>query len=155
MSADHDGDSQMLSSGEDSDLEVSRNQTPADQVTRSSILSPPDSQHRAMPTSNSGSALANANGKRPINTISNGTDDLDDPAAMQQQQPAMRQEFPKKTHAKSGYSWSRAEDEPGHAWMNKKALDEMHRAWDALTHRDYMVKGKSMRVPKCAQECRA
>ena len=135
MSADHDGDSQMLSSAEESDFDGNRTQTPANQVAQPSNLSPPDSQHRsAMPVAVSGS---NANGKRPINTISNGADDVEELAAMQP-----RQEFLKKTHEKSGYSWSRTEDEPGHAWMNKKALDEYHRAWDSLVHKESMVRGK-------------
>ena len=53
-----------------------------------------------------------------------------------------RQEFPTKTHERSGYQWSRAEDEPGYAWTNKKAVDEYHRAADALVHKDSMVKGE-------------
>ena len=53
-----------------------------------------------------------------------------------------RQEFPTKTHESSGYQWSRAEDEPGYAWMNKKALDEFHRAAEALVHKEHMVKGE-------------
>jgi hypothetical protein len=103
-----------------------------------------------MPTSASGSAIANANGKRPINTISNGTDDTEELIAMQTGansagaagKGVARQEFPTKTHEQSGYQWNRAEDEPGHAWMNKKALDEYHRAVDALVHKDSMVKGE-------------
>ena len=120
-----------------------------------------------MPTSASGATLANANGKRPINTISNGAEDADveEMAAMQPPNnqssgtttlPSItssnagnvgkmrqQQEFPTKTHQASGYSWNKAEDEPGHAWLNKKALDEYHRAWDALVHKDSMVKGTS------------
>ena len=134
----------MLSSAEDSDFEITANrtQTPHSQIAQSSILSPPDSQHRsAMPTTASGSTLANANGKRPINTISNGADDAEELAAMQANGKT-RQEFPTKTHERSGYSWNRAEDEPGYAWLNKKALDEYHRAWDGLVHKDSMLKGE-------------
>ena len=147
MSADHDGDSQMVSSPEDSDIE--HTQTPHNQIPpQASILSPPDSQHQsAMPTSASGSVMANANGKRPINTISNGADDAEELAAMHANGKP-KQEFPPRKHERSGYMWSRAEDEPGYAWMNKKAQDEGQRAWDSLAHKEYMVKGEweSMRI---------
>jgi hypothetical protein len=53
-----------------------------------------------------------------------------------------RQEFPTKTHKESGYSWSRAEDEPGYTWMNKKAHDEYGRAWDSMVHKDHMVRSE-------------
>lgn len=94
--------------------------------------------------------MANANGKRPLNDISNGVDeedaDIDLLLASSQQAAAStgkpRQEFPTKTHQASGYKWSRAEDEPGYAWMNKKALDELHRAWDSLVHKESMVRGE-------------
>lgn len=130
----------MASSPSISDEESDRF-TPATQTTNPAILSPPDSQHRdthAMPTSAPGVAGANANGKRPIQTISNGADEL---AAMTGVGVTkVRQDFPPKTHQLSGYTWSRVEEEPGYAWTNKKAVDEMHRAWDQLLHRDYMVK---------------
>ena len=143
MSADNDGDSQMVSSGEDSDPEVNRDQTPAGQTTSSSFLSPPDSQSRsAMPTAAPGSTLANANGKRPLNTISNGADDVEELVAMANGKA--RQDFPVRTHQASGYSWSRADEEPGYHWMNKKAVDEYHRAVDSMVHRDSMVKGMFM-----------
>lgn len=53
-----------------------------------------------------------------------------------------RGNVPTQTHSSSGYRWSRAEDEPGYAWSNKKALDEMARALDALAHKDAAVKGE-------------
>lgn len=130
MSADNDAEGQLVSSPEDSDA-----QTPQAQST---VLSPPDSQHRsAMPTSLS----QNANGKRPINTISNGADDSEELAAMHANGKP-RQEFPAKTHDRSGYTWNREEDAPGYAWLNKKALDEYHRAWDSLVHKESMVRGE-------------
>lgn len=143
--ADHDGDSQMLSSPSDSDTE--QIQTPLAQTTTSSsnILSPPDSQHRSntsMPTSTSGSTIANANGKRPINTISNGAEDDEQAPTIQNGGGKARAEFATKTHERSGYSWNRAIDEPGYAWMNKKAMDEFQRAWDGLVQKENMVKGE-------------
>lgn len=52
--------------------------TPKDRsTTDSSALSPPDSQQRNMPLSASGASLANSNGKRPIQTISNGSDEVE------------------------------------------------------------------------------
>lgn len=152
--ADHDGDSQMLSSASSASSPSTPpiTQQPTAHPT-SSTLSPPDSQHR----SNS-NALANANGKRPLNTISNGPEDDDDLVVMSSgpaQAPSQAQsqgqsqanlqlapEFPTQTHAASGYTWNRKEDEPGYAWANKKAVDEYHRAWDGMVQKDHMVKGE-------------
>lgn len=53
-----------------------------------------------------------------------------------------RQDQPPKTHTPSGYTWTRAEDEPGYSWLNKKALDEASRAWDNMSHKDHMIKSK-------------
>lgn len=50
-----------------------------------------------------------------------------------------------KTHP-SGYQFSRVEDEPGYAWLNKKAQDEYQRAWDQLSHKDAMVKSESQEL---------
>ncbi|EMD00949.1 hypothetical protein BAUCODRAFT_62368 [Baudoinia panamericana UAMH 10762] len=141
-----DTDSRMADSPEASDVEEV--ETPAGQMmSSSSVLSPPDSQHSQqgnssssfvnMPTSASGVAGANANGKRPITTISNGADDdiLDGGMAVKPKGP----DFPPRTHQPSGYTWSRVEDEPGYAWLNKKAMDERNRAVDALVHREQVV----------------
>lgn len=67
----------MVSSPEEaSDTDAN---TPKDRTIATNIHSPPDSQQResraGMPTSASGSSIANSNGKRPIQTISNGNDD--------------------------------------------------------------------------------
>ncbi|KAK3672679.1 hypothetical protein LTR78_007491 [Recurvomyces mirabilis] len=151
--ADNDGDSRMASSPELTDTEEV--ETPLDQITNSSILSPPDSQHREpssnMPTSAPGVARANANGKRPLNTISNGEHeviDVDAPmntttttasANANAGKARAGQEFATHTHQASGYSWNRAEDEPGYAWLNKKAMDERSRAWADMVHQDCVV----------------
>lgn len=55
-----------------------------------------------------------------------------------------RQDQPAKTHERGGYTWTRAEDEPGYSWLNKKATDEYTRAWEALQHKDAMVKSELM-----------
>lgn len=165
MSADHEGDSHM-SSPDDSDSELAFNPATA------ALRSPRDSQQPLPPTANSSvSVRANANGKRPLNHISNGTDheglvDEEEPntTALLEDDDATTvtmggnaqttHDLPPKTHAPSGYTWNRIEDEPGYAWMNKKAVDECNRAWDTLTHRDLMVKGESCttkwRGVKCA-----
>ncbi|KAK4507748.1 hypothetical protein PRZ48_001483 [Zasmidium cellare] len=137
MPADPEGDSQMVSSPETSDNDIT---TPRDRTIAGNIHSPPDSQHRSMPTSASGSSIANSNGKRPIQTISNGNDDVEELAAMANGKA--RQDAPAKTHQLSGYSWNRAEDEPGYAWTNKKAQDEYARAWEGVQHKDAMVKNR-------------
>lgn len=78
MPADPEGDSQMVSSPEASDNDAN---TPKDRIIATNVHSPPDSQQResraGMPTSASGSSIANSNGKRPIQTISNGNDDVE------------------------------------------------------------------------------
>jgi len=96
-----------------------------------------------MPTSASGANLANSNGKRPHGSLSNGADDDE---AVETMPNAGRSNAPTQTHASSGYRWTRAEDEPGYAWTNKKAFDEMGRAWDVLAHRDVVVKGMTLRM---------
>ncbi|KAK5114840.1 hypothetical protein LTR62_001997 [Meristemomyces frigidus] len=157
--ADNDGDSRMASSPELTDDEEV--ETPLDQITDPTILSPPDSQHRdssnsnisSMPTS---TPTANANGKRPAHTISSGgaEDPLDldapiptssEPAAAntgkarEAGRAAGSQEFPPRTHRASGYSWTRAEGEPGYTWLNKKAVDERQRAVEGLVHKECRV----------------
>jgi hypothetical protein len=59
---------------------------------------------------------------------------------------------PVQTHASSGYRWTRAEDEPGYAWSNKKALDEMGRALDSLAHKDVAVKGMIEDLAGCIKD---
>jgi hypothetical protein len=137
--------------------------TPQDQLTSSSILSPPDSQHRSHTTTTTttmphltSSANANANGKRPLTSLSNDIVDLTSEAesamaeltagtmgGKQQQQP----HFPPKTHQPSGYTWTRHEDEPGWAWGNKKAVDERGRAWEGMAHRELMVRSECCPYP--------
>lgn len=130
MAAAPDPDSQMLSSPSDSDIDT----TTTTPLAQQAAPSPPDSQHRSMPTAASG---ANANGKRPLNTISNGLEDGGEDGTKP------RREFPTKTHAASGYTWDRAEDEPGFAWLSKKAGDEYKRAFNAMVHQDCLVLGTS------------
>lgn len=138
MSADYEGDSQMHSSPDDSEIDT---QTPTAQITNASDLqSPPNSQQRSttdMPPAASGIAIANSNGKRPIQTISNGNDDLEEIATMANGKA--RAELPLQTHQQSGYSWRRHDDAPGYGWLNKKAVDEYQRAYDGLVHRDLVV----------------
>lgn len=143
MADDHN----MLSS----DDEVAATTTPAIQTdVPGALTSPPGSQHTnaqlaSMPVAASASASANANGKRPlmdISTASNGdendndiqiTDSRTTNAAMATKKVA---DFPPRTHEASGYTWTRAEDEPGYAWLCKKAADEGQRAWEVLLHKD-------------------
>lgn len=140
MSADNDGDSQMLSSPSDSETQTPTSQSQS--LANSTLLSPPELHSRL-----TAAPGANANGKRPINTISNGVDDAEDLLGSGHLAAAAgggkgRAEYAPRTHERSGYTWSREEDAPGHAWLSKKALDEYHRAADVLVHRDLMVKGE-------------
>lgn len=117
-----------------------------------------------MPVAASASANANANGKRPLNTISNGLDSehvgvervtRSSAAAAATTAAAANDGTGTGTgtaasnggqnvheHAGSGYRWERPEDEPGHAWKNKKAVDEYNRAAEGLLHKDVMVRGE-------------
>lgn len=105
------------------------------------LLSPTESQSPSnMPTAASGTNLANSNGKRPHGALLNSAEEAEAVETMPNN--TGRTNVPTQTHASSGYRWSRAEDEPGYAWSNKKALDEMGRAWDALAHKDGAVKGE-------------
>ncbi|KAF2214566.1 hypothetical protein CERZMDRAFT_90153 [Cercospora zeae-maydis SCOH1-5] len=133
-------DSQMVSSPEESDLEQTT--TPVTQTSSpaETVLSPPDSQRRerSLPTA----SLANSNGKRPLQNISNGSDDMEELHAMSNVNGKARPDAPYKTHESSGYTYSKAEEEPGYAWLNKKAQDEFSRAWDGLQHKESMVKNQ-------------
>lgn len=170
--ADNDGDSRMASSPSTSSPEETPTlETPHLQTadpTAAPLSTPPDSQHRAshhpnptsMPTSAPGVAGANANGKRPINTISNGDEggvggevvDLTGTAAGSSgvsegmlagnDGKGKGQDFQPQIHAATGYTWSRWEEEPGYAWGNKKAVDESQRAWEGMVHREGMVKSE-------------
>lgn len=117
-----------------------------------------------MPISPTGLNGANSNGKRPINTISNGADEGDSlsdtmnpalqPTSSQAQangatskpraaqgQPQPPADFPQKVHERSGYRWDREEDAPGYAWLNKKAVEEYSRALDGMVGREGGVVG--------------
>jgi hypothetical protein len=104
-------------------------------------LSPAESQTTPnMPTAASGANLANSNGKRPHGALLNGAEEDESVESMPN---TARSNLPVQTHASSGYRWSRPEDEPGYAWTNKKAVDEMGRAMDGLVHKDFAVRGES------------
>jgi hypothetical protein len=106
------------------------------------LLSPAESQSQTlpnMPTVASGTHMANSNGKRPHGALQNG---VEEDEAVETLPNAGRSNLLVQTHASSGYKWSRAEDEPGYAWSNKKAQDEMNRAMDSLAHKDIAVKGE-------------
>jgi hypothetical protein len=92
-----------------------------------------------MPTAASGAHLANSNGKRPHGALLNGGEEDE---VVETMPNTGRSNLPVQTHAGSGYRWSRPEDEPGYAWNNKKAVDEMSRALDGLVHKDLAVRGE-------------
>ncbi|GAM86144.1 hypothetical protein ANO11243_041550 [Dothideomycetidae sp. 11243] len=116
-------------------------------------LSPPSSQGTAPappPLGLSSPSAPNANGKRPLSNIDNNHESL--PATTRlptmaststaaatngQQDPAAEQTV--HTHEASGYSWTQAEDEPGWAWRNKRALEEAERAWSNVLNRERRI----------------
>lgn len=137
--------------------------TPKEQQTvDTTAISPPDSQQRSMPLSATGSSLANSNGKRPIQTISNGNDEVEgndhderkllaraahanlaataEMTSMGNGAPGKPGFSPTKTHP-SGYTWREQEQEPGYAWTSKKAQDEYKRAADQMVHKESAVRG--------------
>lgn len=71
-------------------------------------------------------------------------------AAMNSGKP--RQDQPVKTHAASGYTWTHDDDAPGHAWLSKKAVDDVKFAGDAIVHAQYAVNGECLRA---VEECEA
>ncbi|GAB7348583.1 hypothetical protein MBLNU459_g6969t1 [Dothideomycetes sp. NU459] len=149
--------------------DASKPSTPAAQTIPAylSDLSPPDSQGVPVPASStaagsSGANMpavaasvsgANANGKRPISSIDATGEGLagasvsalalgPSAAAAAAASAGRAADAPQgavKTHEPSGYTWVRAEDEPGYAWRNKKALDEYSRTWEAMVHKDRVV----------------
>ena len=110
------------------------------------LLSPPASQGHTttqeMPTVSPTINGANSNGKRPHTALSNGEDRDELESMMANGSGKGAKDFPTRSHAQSGYSWSRTEDEPGYGWLNKKAVDEYNRAADALVHKDQVIKGE-------------
>jgi hypothetical protein len=105
-----------------------------------------------MPTAASGTNMANSNGKRPHGALQNGAEEDE---AVETLPNAGRPNLPVQTHASSGYRWTKTEDEPGYAWLNKKAADEMNRAVDSLAHKDIAVKGELRRVTKFSWDSQA
>ncbi|KAF2771798.1 hypothetical protein EJ03DRAFT_325440 [Teratosphaeria nubilosa] len=149
--ADNDGDSRMDSTPDASDNELATptgEQVPANPAD--SLLSPADSQSRpktssavqantSMPVQGVG---ANANGKRPINTISNGAEDDETEVVGESSKmkgEANAKEHPPRTHEKSGYTWTKWEDAPGHSWSSRKAIDEFNRAMDGLVQKESVI----------------
>ena len=122
--------------------------------------------------------FANANGKRPLRTISDGNgnghdDNSTDPPSHNgnERKPspptasasagappgknAKGASVTEKTfvpmrgsHEASGYMWTRAEEAPGWAWTNRKARDEMRRALEGMVHLKGAVQGE------CLSGCR-
>lgn len=137
------------------DSPITDNSSPSN----SALLSPPGSQGADIPsnttpqgrgmTISSSSSGANANGKRPLNHISNGVDTAEEDAerlarAGVSSRPGSSDAsatFTPQVHAKSGYTWDRPEDAPGYGWSNKKAQDEYNRAWEHVVHKQLAVKG--------------
>lgn len=157
MTADQDGDSQMLSSpSENSDNGPGTPQGQTMLSSSSSILSPPSSGSQphetrgSNPTSAPSASIANSNGKRPLQTISNGLDEELPGAGTASTANAERLvDHPAAKTVVGGYSYTRAEDAPGWSWLNKKALDEYHRAVDGLVHQEIHVGSASSPILSC------
>lgn len=122
--------------------------TPLAQMTLPQLveLSPPNSQgvplsdNMIAATAATGLSGANANGKRPLSTLDGNGDALSTSATLRGGGQALAVEAPRvRTHAGSGYSWSKQEDEPGWASNNKRAVEEANRAWDSLVLKDRRV----------------
>ncbi|KAK5134406.1 hypothetical protein LTR08_006453 [Meristemomyces frigidus] len=165
--ADDDGDSHMASTPS-----PPLSDNGLDGATSSSILSPPGSQQQA-PTAVSAPSVpsppgsANANGKRPIQTISNGTavepgDGGEDstapapaPASAAMPPPTgaadgggvagkqqSKQDFLPRIHQASGYTWSHEEDQPSYGWNSPKAVGEATKAWEGMVHKEFAVNNR-------------
>lgn len=67
------------------------------------------------------SETSNDNGKRPRRDT----------------QPSSR--GAKHVHKSSGYTWDKAEDEPGHAWKGKKNAEEFSKAMEQVVDRQIII----------------
>ncbi|KAK1086557.1 hypothetical protein LTR48_003459 [Friedmanniomyces endolithicus] len=99
-------------------------ETPAGQSINPSILSPPDFPHRTMllmPTSAPGTAASNSNGKRPLNTISNGLDEVIDLTGSTDPDTSLkpRQDYPPQHSPRKWVHLDQERGRAGHAWLNK------------------------------------
>lgn len=45
----------------------------------------------------------------------------------------------KHVHKSSGYSWNKAEDEPGHAWRGKKNAEEFSKAMEQISDKHRVI----------------
>ena len=88
-----------------------------------------------MPTVAPSASGANVNGKRPIESIEHVADGQGGVSLS----AAIPTDAQVKTHAATGYSWNRPEDEPGYLWKNKKAQDDFNRAWDSLVDKNRRI----------------
>ena len=117
-------------------------------TTSMADLSPPSSQGVPLPDTSAGNLPtpgANANGKRPISLLdTNG--EAPPPLRLGQSNNVPAQV---KTHASSGYTWSKAEDEPGWAWKNRRAVEEANRAWEGLLMKDLAIGSECLRSDTC------
>ena len=131
---DNDGDSQMQS-------DSAKATTPL--PTSVAEISPPSSQGVPLsysPTAAISVAGANANGKRPLShSEANGEAP---PALRSGQTKEMAGQV--KTHAQSGYTWSKAEDEPGHSWNSRRAVEDANRAWDGVLMKEMRIGSKDL-----------
>lgn len=101
-----------------------------------------------MPTVASGSSGANANGKRPRDTIDTATAATDSASAT-----AVASDISAHgnishhaghpgTHP-AGYTWTKPEDAPGYAWQNRKSQEEANRAYEqGVVHKDRSIGSK-------------
>lgn len=121
--------------------------TPTSQPAVLDDLSPPSSQggvslypstpaapgNPSMPSVAASASGANANGKRPLETLDGIAESTlassEGGTAVAQTQPQIRAQQI-HTHDASGYTWTKPEHAPGYAWSNRKAVEEAARAWE-------------------------
>ncbi|KAF2813259.1 uncharacterized protein BDZ99DRAFT_460534 [Mytilinidion resinicola] len=148
--SDADGDSQMHSSPEvdvdDDEMfpdEADGPSTPTRPTSGSQLpaseLSPPNSQGPSnlggredlLSTFNHSPSTLNENGKRVLNaTPASGMPKFAATGSGEHQ------------HKPSGYTWDKAEDEPGYAWLNKRAMEEYYRASEQIVDKNAMIRNK-------------
>ena len=123
-----------------SDHGVATPPTQQDPPSDTTIPSPPSSEQRntsSLPSDVKAPTQANSNGKRPLRDISNGVETTSTGAGTSGAAAGKI-----RCHQPSGYTWTRAEEEPGWKWNHKKAVDEANRAWDGLAHKEHMIKSE-------------
>ncbi|KAK3063396.1 hypothetical protein LTS18_000717 [Coniosporium uncinatum] len=123
-------DSDTLVAGSSSDGNGNGITIPPSTSSSSTTPNPPSSSLFSNLTSNpSASASASYSSNNLTTNAANN-----DSTTTQNNAPAQT-----KTHKSSNYTWTRAEDEPGYSWRNKRAQEDMQRCWEQVVGKEVAI----------------